>query len=67
MDHHCTSDQKGKVSGVRRRGANRATKEGKASGQSDRHCHLSSASGEARGPCELQEEPVDELQENKYP
>ena len=58
---------KGKVSGVRRRGANRATKEGKASGRSDRHCHLPSASGEARGPCELQEEPVDELRENKYP
>ena len=61
-------DQKGKVSGVRRAtGANRATKEGKASGRSDRQCHLPSASGEARGPCEFQEEPVDELQENKYP
>ena len=41
---------------VRRRGANRTTKEGKASGRSDRHCHLPSASGEARGAYEIQEE-----------
>ena len=49
MDCCCTRDQKGKVSGVWRRGADRATKEGKASGRSDRHCHLPSASGEGQG------------------
>ena len=61
-------DQKGKMSGVRRTtGANRAAKEGKASGRSDRHCHLPSASGEARGACELQGVQVDELEEYLYP
>ena len=61
MDCCCTGN-KGKASGVQRRGANRATKEGKASGRSDRHCHLSSASGEARDACELQGVPVAELE-----
>ena len=61
-------DQKGKASGVRHAtGADRATKEGKASGRSDRHCHLPSASGEARGASEIQGVPVDELQEYLYP
>ena len=46
---------------VRRRGANRATKEGKASGRSDRHCHLPSTPEGARGACDLQGVPVDEL------
>ena len=58
----------GKASGVRRTtGANRATKEGKASGRSDRHCHHPSTSGEARGACELQGVPVAELEEYLYP
>ena len=55
------------VSDVQRKGTNRTTKEGKASGRSDRHCHLPSASGEARGACEIQEKPVDELEEYLYP
>ena len=67
MDCCCTGTKKGKrlVYGVT--GADRTTKEGKASGRSDRHCHLPSASGEARGACEFQEEPVDELEEYLYP
>ena len=52
------------TSDAQRRGANRATKEGKASGRSDRHCHFPE---EARDACEIQEEPVDELQEYLYP
>ena len=49
---------------VQRKGTNRTTKERKASGRSDRHCHLPSASGETRGACEIWEEPVDDLEEN---
>ena len=56
MDCCCTGN-KGTASGVKRRGADRATKEGKASGRSDRHCHLPSTPGGARGACDLQEEP----------
>ena len=41
--------------------------EGKASGRSDRHCHLPSTPEGAIGPCELQGEPVDELEEDEYP
>ena len=53
------------MSGVRReRGANRATKEGKASRRSDRHCHLPSTPEGARGACELQGVLVDELEED---
>ena len=57
----------GKASDVQRRGANRATKEGKASGRSDRHCHLPSASGEARGACKVQGDLGHVLEENMYP
>ena len=56
-----------KASDVQRKGANRATKEGKASGRSDRHCHLPSASGEAKGACEYQGVPADDLEEDEYP
>ena len=59
-------DRKGKVSVVRRRGANRATKEGMASGRSDRQCHPPSTPKGARGACEVQEEPVAELEEYEY-
>ena len=49
MDCRCTGN-KGTASGVQQqRGANRATKEGKASGRSDRHCHLPSTPEGARG------------------
>ena len=47
-DCNCTRT-KGTASDVQRRGANRATKEGKASGRSDRHCHLSWASQRGQG------------------
>ena len=67
MDHRCTGTKKGTASGVRRTtGAHRATKEGKASGRSDRHCHLPSTPKGARGACEVQEEPVAELEEYEY-
>ena len=67
MAHRCTGN-KGKASGVRRTtGADRTTKEGKASGRSDRHCHLPSASGEVRGAYEHHYVPVDELEEVEYP
>ena len=54
------------ASDVQSSGANRATKEDKASGRSDRHCHLPSASGEARGACEIQEEPVAEPEGHEH-
>ena len=66
MDCCCTGN-KGTASDVERSGANRAKKEGKASGRSDRHCHLPSTPEGARGPYELQGVPVDELEEDEYP
>ena len=54
------------ASDIQRRGANRATKEGKASGRSDCYCHLPSTPEEARSACELQGVPVAELQGYGY-
>ena len=51
----CCTGNKGTASGIERRGADRATKGGKASGRSDRHCHLPST---PEGPVALEKSKV---------